>query len=60
MSLAVEYILKQSKLNMSIDSNLTVKSTIETTVLPGFTLQLCAEEQHLKDAFRFGLGITMG
>jgi hypothetical protein len=60
MSVGAEYMLKQSKLHMSVDSNLTIKSALETTVMPGVTIQLCAEEQHPKDAYKFGMGIMMG
>ena len=60
MSIAAEYILKQSKLHMSADSNLVFKSVLETTVMPGFTVQLSAEEQHFKEIYKFGVGIMMG
>lgn len=60
MSIAAEYVLKQSKMHMSVDSNLVFKSLLETTVMPGFMIQLSAEEQHFKDIYKFGFGIMMG
>lgn len=60
MSLSAEYILKQSKLQMSVDSNLHLKSSLETSVINGFQLQFCAEMSQFKDVYRFGYGILMG
>ncbi len=60
MTLYAEYILKQSKLNFSVDSNLFLKSMLETTITPGTSLQFSAEILHAKDHYRFGYGITMG
>lgn len=59
-SIAVEYELKQSKITMGLDSNLTVKSSIETSIAPGVQLQICAEVAHLQAGYRFGYGIVMG
>lgn len=47
-------------MHMSVDSNLVFKSLLETTVMPGFMIQLSAEEQHFKDIYKFGFGIMMG
>jgi hypothetical protein len=52
--------LKQSKLCIGIDSNLMVKSSVETAMTTGVTLQFCAEMNQLKDHYRFGYGIVMG
>ena len=52
-------MLKQSKLHMSVDSNLLLKSTVDTTVAPGMALQFCAELAHLKNAYKYGFGIVM-
>jgi hypothetical protein len=60
MSLGAEYILKQSKLNMSIDSNLQLKSVVEATILPGFQLQFCADVAQTKEIYRFGFGVLIG
>lgn len=60
MTLNSEFILKQSKVNLSVDSNLFLKSMIETTLAPGTSLQFSAEMLHAKDHYRFGYGITMG
>jgi mitochondrial import receptor subunit TOM40 len=57
---AAEYTFKQSKLSMSIDSNLELKSTVETTVAPGVQMQFSAEMAHMKNQYRFGYGIIMG
>eukprot|EP00604_Paraphysomonas_vestita_P000603 CAMPEP_0174825016 /NCGR_PEP_ID=MMETSP1107-20130205/41055_1 /TAXON_ID=36770 /ORGANISM="Paraphysomonas vestita, Strain GFlagA" /LENGTH=261 /DNA_ID=CAMNT_0016055699 /DNA_START=201 /DNA_END=986 /DNA_ORIENTATION=+ len=60
MTLSAEYILKQSKLNFSVDSNLFLKSMLETTIAPGTSIQFSAEVLHAKEHYRFGYGITMG
>jgi hypothetical protein len=60
MSFGAEYYLKQSKLQMSVDSNLHVKSLVETTIVPQVQLQLSAEMLQSKDVYRFGYGIVMG
>ncbi len=60
VSLNAEYILKQSKLHMGIDSNLFVRSNLETALSAGVTLQFSAELNQLKDHYRFGYGIAMG
>lgn len=60
MTVATEYMLKQGKLHMSIDSSLMVKSLVETTAIPGVTLQFSADLMHLQGQYRFGFGITMG
>jgi len=59
MTLAAEYMLKQSKLHMSVDSNLLLKSTLETNVAPGMMLQFCAEAAQLKNSYKYGFGIVM-
>jgi len=59
-TLAAEYTLKQSKLNMSIDSNLTVASTVETTVAQGVQMQFSADVSALQNQYKFGYGIVMG
>lgn len=59
MTLCAEYILKQSKLQMSIDSNMLLKSYLETQIGPGFTMQFCAEMLQHKEHYRFGYGIQM-
>lgn len=60
MTVTAEYILKQSKINFSLDSNMFLKTMVETTLAPGTSLQFSAEVLHIKDHYRFGYGITMG
>jgi hypothetical protein len=60
MALGAEYSMKQSKLHMSIDSNLLLKSSLESTVAPGVTMQFAAEMMQAKDHYKFGYGIVMG
>jgi hypothetical protein len=59
MTLGAEYILKQSKIQLSIDSNLQFKSTLETTLQPGFTLNFTAEIAQINNTYKFGYGISM-
>lgn len=59
MTLGAEYIMKQSKLHMSIDSNLLVKSALESTVYPGLSINLAAEMAQSKDHYRFGYGVQI-
>lgn len=58
--MSTEYTLKQSKLQMGVDSNLLIKSSMETALAPGVTLQFSAEMNQLKEHYRFGYGIAMG
>jgi len=58
--ICAEYILKQSKVTLGVDSNLLFKTMLETTIAPGTQLQLCAEMMQAKDHYRFGYGITLG
>jgi hypothetical protein len=44
---------------MSIDTNLLIKSQLSSQVVPGVTLQLCAEMSQFKEHYRFGYGIEM-
>lgn len=53
-----EYILKQSKIHMSVDSNFGVKSMLETQVVPGLTLQLASDVNQPADQYRFGFGFV--
>ncbi len=60
MSVAAEYMLKQSRVSMSVDSNITLKSLVETSIAPGVQLQLAAEMAQLQGQYRFGYGLLMG
>ena len=60
MSFGAEYTLKQSKLHMSVDSNLLLKSSLESTLAPGVTMQFAAEMMQAKEHYKFGYGIVMG
>lgn len=53
-------MLKQSKVSMGIDSNLQLRSLVETSLAPGVQLQFAAEMAHLQGQYRFGYGIVMG
>ncbi|KAJ1399052.1 hypothetical protein B484DRAFT_406454 [Ochromonadaceae sp. CCMP2298] len=52
MSLNAEYMLKQSKIHMGIDSNLVLKSYLEAELSPKVTLQMCAEMQQATNHYR--------
>lgn len=58
-SVGVEYQLQQSKIQMSIDSNMEIKSTLETTIGPRLQMQFSAEMAHMKNVYRFGYGLVM-
>jgi hypothetical protein len=60
MSVGAEYTMKQSKLHMSIDSGLLIKSSLNTQISPGTEMQLCAEMQQAGQHYKFGLGVMMG
>ena len=60
MTAIAEFTLKQSKVNLSVDSNLRIKSGLETAVAPGMTLQFSAELHHFTDHYRFGSGLMIG
>lgn len=59
-TVSAEYSLKQGKLHLSIDSNLTVKSSLETSLSPGVNLLGSAEVSTIADVYRFGYGLSMG
>lgn len=60
MSVSAEFMLKQSKLHLGVDSNLLLKSYLETSLSQGTQLQLAAEMQQHAGHYRFGMGIVMG
>lgn len=60
MSVGAEYTMKQSKLHMSVDSSLLIKSALTTTVAPGTDMQFCAEMQQAAQHYKFGLSVIMG
>lgn len=59
MTLSAEYILKQSKLQMSVDSNLQIKSLVDTNIGPGMQLQFAAEVNQPANSYRFGYGLIL-
>jgi hypothetical protein len=59
MTVGAEYSLKQSKLHMSLDSTMLLKSYLETQVGPGVTMQFCAEMRQAQDHYKFGYGLQM-
>ena len=59
MTVGAEYTLKQSKLHMSFDTNMLLKSYLETQVGPGVTMQFCAEMKQSAEHYKFGYGIQM-
>lgn len=60
MTVGAEYILKQSKLSMSIDSNLHIRSCVETALGPGMQLQFSGEFNQPAGVYRFGYGLYIG
>lgn len=60
MSVGAEFMLKQSKLCMGVDSNLLLKSYLETSLNPGTQLQISAEMMQAANHYKFGFGIVMG
>lgn len=52
--------MKQGKLHFSVDSNLTLKSAVDTTVAPGVIMQFTADVAQPKGSYRFGYGLIMG
>jgi len=61
MNLSAQYILKQSRISIGVDSDLTMRTTIESNVSQGVQLSISAELPQLKqEGCRFGLGLTMG
>ena len=61
MNLSAQYILKQSKVTMGVDSDLTMRTTVESNIAQGVQLSISAEIPQLKqDSCRFGYGIMMG
>ena len=60
MAVTAEYTLKQSKVSFSADSNLSIKSLVETTVIPGVNIQLASDINQTKDQYRFGFGFVFG
>jgi hypothetical protein len=59
MTVAAEYTMKQSKLHVSMDSNMVIKSSLETSVSPGVSMQLCAEMQQASNTYKFGYSLQM-
>jgi hypothetical protein len=59
-AVAAEFTLKASKVHMSTDQNLNVKSTLNITLGPGQELLFSAEMSQLSGDYKFGYGIQMG
>lgn len=59
MSAGAEFTMKQSKIHMSIDSSLMIKSSLEMTVQKQLQLQLAAEMQQMQNHYRFGVGVVL-
>lgn len=51
---------KQGRIHMSLDSNLTVRSSLDTNVSPGMNLQLVTELSQLNQQAKFGTSLMMG
>ena len=61
MNLSAQFILKQSKLTIGVDSDLTMRSVIESNISGGVQLSLSAEIPQLKqESCKFGYGLMMG
>lgn len=60
MSVGAEYMYKQGRIHMSLDSNLTVRSSLDTNVSPGMNLQLVTELSQLNQQAKFGTSLMMG
>lgn len=60
MGVSAQYVLKQSTLNFGVDSNLLIKSMLNSEIQPGIALQMCGEVQQAGGHYRFGFGLTMG
>lgn len=58
-NLGAEFTLKASKLNMSVDSNITWRSTLDTQVMPGVNLSFAAEVNQREDQYRYGLSLQL-
>ena len=59
MAVNAEFMLKQSKIHMGIDSNLLLKSYLETSISPTTQLQFGAEMLQHANHYRFGFGIVL-
>jgi hypothetical protein len=60
MSLTSQYFLKQSKIEIGFDSNLLIRSTLETNVYPGLSLAFAGEMLQASNHFKFGTAVTLG
>lgn len=54
------YTLKESRGNLSVDSDLTIKSSVESSISPGVNLQIVAETSQLNTQAKVGVMATMG
>ena len=60
-NVAAEYALKQSKVCIGCDSDLTMHSTVESNIAEGVQLSLSCELPQLQqEACKFGIGLMMG
>ncbi len=60
MNVGASYQLKQSRIQMSVDSDLVIKSFLETQINPGLNMQLCSEMHHATESYKFGFGVNFG
>ena len=59
-ALSADFMLKQAKIQTSIDKQLTVRTAVESNVRPGLKLLLSAELDHATDGFKCGYGLQFG
>ncbi len=60
MSVGAEYIYKQGRIHMSVDSALTIRSSLDTTISPGVTMQLVGELSQFNTQLKMGYFLMMG
>jgi len=61
MNASAQYILKQSKVTMGVDSDLTMRTTVESNIAQGVQLSISAEIPQLQqDQCKFGYALLMG
>jgi hypothetical protein len=60
MGLGAEFMLKQSKLHFGVNSDLLLRSYLETSLSQSAQFQLSAEMMQASNHYRFGFGLLMG
>ena len=60
MAVGAEYMYKQGRLHISVDHSLTIRSSLDTSISPGMTMNLTGELSQFNNKFKMGMTVFSG